>query len=133
MLRYENSRHKEAIKEFLIKDYEQYKIQGKIPEKMTKLTLFYRYLERYVDKRMPIWNKELDDLAFRELGLQDLTPVWKIGYAVGVLSVICFLFLVCCMCVCLRVTAQRYRDKDYVRSKARKEQPAGKTKNNKND
>ncbi len=66
---YDNPRHKDAILSFITKDYKQYKKHYAIPEKMTKLRLFTRYVERYVDRRMPIWDRELNDLCFTRLGL----------------------------------------------------------------
>ena len=81
---------------------------------MTRLRLFYRYVERYVDRRLPIWDRELNDLGFAKLGLQGLPTLWKIAYAVAVLSMITFLGLVVCFCTCIRMTARNLREKELI-------------------
>jgi hypothetical protein len=49
---------------------------------------------------MPIWNKELDALAFESLGLKELQPVYKILISVGVLTVITSLIMIIIACIC---------------------------------
>ena len=116
-IEYENSRSKEAILQFIRVDHAQYKKRYRIPEKTTRLSLFYRYLERYVDKRMPIWDRELDDLGFRRLGLQGIPPIWKIAYAVAFLSALTFMCLIMCFWVCINATARKIKSKELIREK----------------
>jgi len=87
---------------------------------MTRLTLFWKYCERYVEKKLPIWDRELDDLGFKALGLQELPPIWKIVYSVAFLSIITFMCLICCMYVCIMGTARSIEKKEMIREKLKK-------------
>ena len=86
---------------------------------MTKLRLFTKYVERYLERRMPIWDRELNDMCFTRLGLQDLPTIWKIGYAVAVLSLLSSFGLIVCFCMCLRYTAKNLEEKELIREKRR--------------
>ena len=62
----------------------------------------YMKTERYMEQNSPIWNKELDSLAFRKLGLSHLRFEYKLSLALAGLSVLTslFLILIACLCCC---------------------------------
>lgn len=89
---YDNSRHKDAIREFITSDHISYKKKQEIRPFLTMFEIQSLYLERYLAKHLPLWSAQLDNLIFRKLGLTHLSPEWKLAYAIIGLSAVASVF-----------------------------------------
>ena len=98
---YEGHRTLDAIKAFIEKDYEYSKnVSIPIPKIINWFGLQYLYIDRYVQKKQPIWNQDLDNLAFKDLGYAHFDLKIKLALTVGFLSSITSVILGLFICLC---------------------------------
>lgn len=120
---YEGPREKPNVKQFIEKDHGNFKKGEPIPELYGRWAMYYVYLDRYLIEHLPIWNKELDAMIFKQLNLDHLSVVQKISIAAAVLSVMTSMCIISMACLCcnIRTVDKRQKGKD-INGSAKKNQ-----------
>ncbi len=112
---YDNARKLEAVRSYINQDHKESPKGRPLVGRKTFLETQYKRLKMFVEYNVPEWNRQMDSLLFKHVGLKTLAFEYKVIIATGIFWLLTLIFLILldmAICRCFFKSARSKKKKE---------------------